>query len=123
MDRASEYGVLGCFRGMPDEEIVLRAKHGSDQATEHLLSKYKSLVEGKARSYFLAGADHEDVVQEGMIGLYKAIRDFRTDKQSQLPGVRGVVRDPADNHRGEDGDQAEARPAEPVYIASRHAGR
>jgi len=84
MDRASEYGVLGCFRGMQDEEIVLRAKHGSDQATEHLLSKYKSLVEGKARSYFLAGADREDVIQEGMIGLYKAIRDFRLDRPSHF---------------------------------------
>lgn len=84
MDRATEYGVPGGFRGMRDEEIVLRARLGSDEATEHLLSKYKSLVEGKARSYFLAGADHEDVIQEGMIGLYKAIRDFRTDKLSHF---------------------------------------
>jgi len=69
---------------MPDEEIVRYAKHGSDEATEHLLSKYKSLVEGKARSYYLAGADHEDVVQEGMIGLFKAIRDYRRDKLSHF---------------------------------------
>lgn len=67
---------------MTDEEIALYAKKGSMRAAEHLLSKYKSLVEGKARSYFLVGADHEDIVQEGMIGLYKAIRDFRTDKQA-----------------------------------------
>lgn len=84
MERASDYGVPGGFRGMPDEEIVRRAKHGSDEAAEHLLSKYKSLVEGKARVYFLAGADHEDVIQEGMIGLYKAIRDFRIDKPSHF---------------------------------------
>ena len=68
------------FQGMLDEEIVRYAKSGSEQATEHLLSKYRNIVEGKARSYFLIGADHEDIVQEGMIGLFKAIRDFRNDK-------------------------------------------
>lgn len=64
------------FHRMPDEEVVARAKGGSLRATEHILRKYRHLVEGKARSYFLLGADHEDVVQEGMIGLFKAIRDF-----------------------------------------------
>jgi len=68
------------FHGMLDEEVVRYAKGGSPGATEHLLSKYRTIVEGKARSYFLIGADHEDIVQEGMIGLYKAIRDFRNDK-------------------------------------------
>jgi len=64
---------------MGDEELVYRARSGCSHATEQLLGKYRSLVEGKARAYFMAGADHEDVVQEGMIGLYKAIRDFSTD--------------------------------------------
>jgi len=68
------------FHGMLDEEVVRYAKGGSVRATEHLLMKYRGIVEGKARSYFLIGADHDDIVQEGMIGLYKAIRDFRTDK-------------------------------------------
>ena len=68
------------FQGMVDEEVVKYAKNGSQQATEHLLCKYRTIVEGKARSYFLVGADHEDIVQEGMIGLFKAIRDFRNDK-------------------------------------------
>ncbi len=68
------------FHGMLDEEVVRYAKGGSRRATEHLLTKYRGIVEGKARSYFLIGADHEDIIQEGMIGLYKAIRDFRTDK-------------------------------------------
>jgi len=68
------------FHGMLDEEVVKYAKGGSPGATEHLLAKYRTIVEGKARSYFLIGADHEDIVQEGMIGLYKAIRDFRNDK-------------------------------------------
>ena len=68
------------FYTMLDEEIVRYAKDGSARATEHLLTKYRNIVEGKARSYFLIGADHEDIVQEGMIGLFKAIRDFRNDK-------------------------------------------
>jgi len=68
--------------GMGDEELVWRAKGGYEPAIERLLSKYRSLVEGKARAYFLIGADHEDVVQEGMIGLYKAIRDFSHENLS-----------------------------------------
>ena len=68
--------------GMGDEELVWRARGGYEPATERLLFKYRSLVEGKARAYFLIGADHEDVVQEGMIGLYKAIRDFSHDNLS-----------------------------------------
>jgi len=72
----------GCltFHSMVDEEVVRYAKNGSERATEHLLSKYRNIVEGKARSYFLVGADHDDIIQEGMIGLFKAIRDFRNDK-------------------------------------------
>lgn len=73
---ASNLWVRYGFHRMPDEEVVARAKGGSLWATEHILRKYRHLVEGKAKSYFLLGADHEDVVQEGMIGLFKAIRDF-----------------------------------------------
>lgn len=68
--------------GMGDEELVWRARRGYEPATERLLSKYRALVEGKARAYYLAGAEHDDVVQEGMIGLYKAIRDFSYDNLS-----------------------------------------
>lgn len=80
-DVSSLWGRYG-FQQMPDEEVVARAKQGSLRATEHILRKYRSLVEGKARSYFLLGADHEDVVQEGMIGLFKAIRDFSEENLS-----------------------------------------
>ena len=65
---------------MSDEEIAVLAQQGDSEATEWLLNKYKNFVRSKARSYFLVGADHEDIVQEGMIGLFKAIRDFRPDK-------------------------------------------
>ncbi|MEJ5171826.1 MAG: RNA polymerase sporulation sigma factor SigH [Fimbriimonadales bacterium] len=72
------------FECMQDEEVVVMAKGGRSDATEFLLSRYRPLVENKARTYFLIGADHEDVVQEGLIGLIKAIRDFRTDRPSKF---------------------------------------
>lgn len=63
-----------------DEEIVDAYRDGDSDALEYLITKYQYFVRAKARSYFLIGADREDIVQEGMIGLYKAIRDFRGDK-------------------------------------------
>ena len=73
------------FESMTDEEIVALAQQdGEDAALEYLLNKYKNFVRAKSRSYFLIGADHEDIVQEGMIGLYKAIRDYREDRLSSF---------------------------------------
>ncbi len=72
------------FGMMPDEEIVQLCHQGDADAEEYLLNKYKNFVRSKARSYFLIGADHEDIVQEGMIGLYKAIRDFKQEKLSSF---------------------------------------
>lgn len=72
------------FQCMSDEDIVELAKDGRDVAFEHLINKYKNFVRAKARSYFLIGADREDIIQEGMIGLYKAIRDYRGDKLSSF---------------------------------------
>ncbi|AZN38443.1 MULTISPECIES: RNA polymerase sporulation sigma factor SigH [Paenibacillus] len=63
-----------------DEDIVETVREGDSEALEYLINKYKNFVRAKARSYFLIGADREDIVQEGMIGLYKAIRDFKGDK-------------------------------------------
>jgi RNA polymerase sporulation-specific sigma factor len=68
----------------PDEEVVKLSKSGDEFATEYLINKYKNFVRVKAKSYFLVGADREDIIQEGMIGLYKAIRDFRADKLSSF---------------------------------------
>jgi RNA polymerase sporulation-specific sigma factor len=68
------------YEDMADEDIVQFAKNGSSMAEEYLINKYKNFVKAKARAYFLIGADREDIIQEGMIGLYKAIRDFRDDK-------------------------------------------
>ena len=68
------------FKDKSDEEIVMEAKIGNKKAQNFLISKYENFVKAKAKSYFLIGADKEDIYQEGMIGLYKAIRDFNADK-------------------------------------------
>lgn len=65
---------------MSDEDIVEFAQQGEQFAVEFLVDKYKNFVRAKARSYFLIGADKEDIIQEGMIGLFKAIRDYKIDK-------------------------------------------
>ncbi len=67
-----------------DEACVEDARNGDVLALEYLIKKYKNFVRAKARSYFLIGADREDIIQEGMIGLFKAIRDFRPDKLSSF---------------------------------------
>lgn len=65
---------------MDDEAIIEAVHQGHSEALDYLIKKYRNFVRAKARSYFLIGADKEDIVQEGMIGLYKAIRDYREDK-------------------------------------------
>ena len=69
-----------------DEDLVVRSWNGDDEALESLLQRYRNFVRMKARSYFLVGADREDVVQEGMIGLYKAIRDYDVDREASFRG-------------------------------------
>ena len=73
------------FDQLIDEDIILEIKTNCDnQALDYLINKYRPFVRAKTRTYFLIGADSEDIVQEGMIGLYKAIRDFRNDKLSSF---------------------------------------
>ena len=72
------------FDSMTDEQVVILAQETDSPALEYLLNKYKNFVRTKARSYFLIGADHEDIVQEGMIGLYKAIRDYKAERLSSF---------------------------------------
>lgn len=74
------YETVRQYDEMTDEDIVVDAREGRNEALEYLIHKYRNFVRAKARSYFLIGADREDIIQEGMIGLYKAIRDFRSDK-------------------------------------------
>ena len=67
-----------------DEDLVSHVHDGDVVALEYLIQRYRHFVRAKARSYFLIGADREDIIQEGMIGLYKSIRDFRGDKLSSF---------------------------------------
>lgn len=68
------------YKDMEDEDIVEAAKFGNSSALEYIINRYKNYVKSKAKTYFLIGADRDDIVQEGMIGLYKAIRDYDRDK-------------------------------------------
>ena len=68
------------FKDKSDEEVVSEAQKGNNRAQEYLITKYENFVKSKAKSYFLIGADKEDIYHEGMIGFYKAIRDFKPDK-------------------------------------------
>ena len=69
---------------MPDDELLERSREGDSAALHVLLERYRRFARSKARGYFLVGADSDDIEQEGMIGLYKAIRDFRPDRQASF---------------------------------------
>ncbi|MGF6377030.1 RNA polymerase sporulation-specific sigma factor [Clostridiales Family XIII bacterium PM5-7] len=69
---------------LTDEAIVMMAQEGSNTAYEYLITKYKELARNKAKSYFITGGDNEDVIQEGMIGIFKAIRDFDVEKDTSF---------------------------------------
>ena len=71
---------------VPDEDLVDEYRLGNQRAVEALLYRYRDFARLKARSYFLVGADRDDIIQEGMIGLYKAIRDYSRDKQTSFRG-------------------------------------
>ncbi len=71
-------------RELEDLQLVLRARNGDGGARDQLIRRYTSFVRMKASSYFLAGGDSEDLVQEGLIGLCKAVRDFRPDKETSF---------------------------------------
>jgi len=71
-------------RELEDLQLVLRARNGDGGAMDALIRRYNGFVRLKASSYFLAGGDGEDLIQEGLIGLYKAVRDFRADKETSF---------------------------------------
>ena len=75
---------MGDYRELSDEEIILLIRNGEEPALEYLLNKYKNLVRGKANTLFLIGGEREDLIQEGMIGLYSAIRDFDEEKNTSF---------------------------------------
>ncbi len=74
------------FSCLSDEDVIKKIRHGDLEAQEFLFDKYKYLVKLKSRTYFLMGADKEDIIQEGMIGFYKAIRDYQPKKNNSFKG-------------------------------------
>jgi RNA polymerase sporulation-specific sigma factor len=78
------YSAQRAERELEDLQLVLRARNGDTKAMDTLLRRYTGFVRLKSSSYFLAGGDSEDLIQEGLIGLYKAVRDFRSDKETSF---------------------------------------
>ena len=78
MENSLKYATL------QDEQIINEIKNGDDAALEYLINKYKDLVNGKVSKYFIIGAEKDDIIQEGLIGLYKAIKNYKTDKQNSF---------------------------------------
>ena len=72
------------YSALKDEDVIGLVRDGDALAQDYLLNKYKTFVKTKARAYFLIGADREDIIQEGMIGLYKAIRDYSSQKNASF---------------------------------------
>lgn len=72
------------FQDRTDEELFRRLHHGEEEIVDYLMEKYKNLVRQKARTLFLMGGDNDDLIQEGMIGLFKAIRDYKIDMNSSF---------------------------------------
>lgn len=81
----SDFENFKKYESFSDEYVIDLIHNGDEQAQEYIINKYKNLVKIKARSYFIMGADKEDIIQEGMIGLYKAIRDFKRDRLASFP--------------------------------------
>lgn len=72
------------FQGLKEEELVRMAQNGNPDAEEYLIHKYKEVVKSKSHLYFMVGADKEDIVQEGMIGMFKAIRGYNNEKEASF---------------------------------------
>jgi len=81
---ARAYSPQKAQRELEDLQLVLKARNGDDVAMDALIRRYTGFVRLKASSYFLAGGDNDDLLQEGLVGLYKAVRDFRTDKETSF---------------------------------------
>ncbi len=86
MNVASSVIIFKDYENLNDEKVAELAQNGDDRALEYLINKYKNFVRAKARSYFLIGGDRDDIIQEGMIGLFKAIKDFCYDKDYTFIG-------------------------------------
>lgn len=90
MQNENIYFTTDRYLKLTDEEIINDIKQGDKDALRYLLEKYKSLVNIKVSKYFMAGAEKEDIMQEGMIGLYKAIKNFNEEKQNSFKSFANI---------------------------------
>ena len=84
MQKENVFFSVDKFDGMTDEQIVLEVQKGDKQAISYLMNKYKELVNIKVSKYFMVGAERDDIVQEGLIGLFKAIKMYNQDKNNSF---------------------------------------
>ena len=90
MQNKDIYYTTNKFANQQDEEIISQIKQGDEEALAYLLEKYKELVNIKVGKYFMLGAEHEDVIQEGMIGLFKAIKNYNPNKQNSFKSFANI---------------------------------
>lgn len=75
---------MDLYKDFTDEELIIRARDGEEEIIEYLMDKYKNLVRSKAATMFILGADKDDLIQEGMIGLFKAVRDYDSGRDASF---------------------------------------
>ena len=110
-------------RELEDLQLALKARNGDFEALDQLIKRYVGFVRMKASSlYFIAGGDSDDLLQEGLIGLYKAVRDYRREKEASFRIVRRAVHHAADHHGDQDRHAQQARAAQPVRLVQPHTG-
>ncbi len=90
MQNQNVFYTTNQYNNLTDEQIISYVKQGDEKALSYILEKYKELVNMKVGKYFMIGAEREDIVQEGMIGLYKAIRSFNPDKQNTFKSFANI---------------------------------
>ena len=100
---------------LTDEQLVKMAQEGSETAEEILIEKYKSLAKGKAQIFFIVGADNEDVIQEGMIGLFKAVRSYDPDRDAAFRTYADLC-----INSDKKGKQKKTQAAERVFITEQN---
>ena len=81
------------YDGIKDEELISRFKNGESEILDYLMEKYKNMVRKKARNMFLIGGENDDLIQEGMIGLFKAVRDYQPDREASFQSFANLCID------------------------------
>ena len=106
------------YDGIKDEELISRFKNGESEILDYLMEKYKNMVRKKARTMFLIGGENDDLIQEGMIGLFKAVRDYQPDRDAAFQTFASICGQ-TDLQRHPEFQQAEAPATEFLYFPQR----